>query len=162
MGKLVLSLLYVLPVLLLAMMWCGNRLHTRWKIVVLAVLPLFYAAHWAALEFREGWPLDAALPAEFSLLDARIIEPNKQTGHNGAIYIWLQQSSSGKPRSYQLPYDRRLHEQLHQSVRRLQAGHLQIGYSRGRESGGKGAPAGNGMMLEVKDTPALKLPPKTL
>ena len=116
MGQLGISLFYVVPVLLLALIWRSHQLHTRWKILLLVVLPCFYVGHWVALESREGWPVNEPLPAKFNLLDASIVEPDRQKKHAGAIYIWAQRTDQLKPRSYALPYNRELHIALHQSL----------------------------------------------
>ncbi len=160
MGKVILSLSYVVPLLVVGFLFARNKLSRNWKYALLAVLPVFYLAHWFFLEFNEGWPTGSRLPEQFHLISASVVEPNRQINHPGAIYLWLRRTPIDQPRSHELPYSRSLHERLQQSLDRMRAGNRQIGNYSGRESGGKGQSQNNEIELNFEDAPPPKLPPK--
>ena len=56
-----------------------------------------------------GWASTGAMPARFSLLSTRIVEPDKMTGAPGHIYLWVEevddsQIDIGPPRAFEVPY----------------------------------------------------------
>jgi hypothetical protein len=49
------------------------------------------------------------MPARFSLLSTRIVEPDKMTGAPGHIYLWVEEVDDrqiviGPPRAFEVPY----------------------------------------------------------
>jgi len=61
-----------------------------------------------ALEWQRG-----------DLAEARVIGADLREGE--AIYLWLRTPGAGEPRSYVLPWDRKLAEQLHRAQREANA-----------------------------------------
>ena len=56
-----------------------------------------------------GWASTGAMPARFSLLATRIVEPDKMTGAPGHIYLWVEEVDDrqiviGPPRAFEVPY----------------------------------------------------------
>ena len=56
-----------------------------------------------------GWASTGAMPARFSLLSTRIVEPDKMTGAPGHIYLWVEEVDDrqiviGPPRAFEVPY----------------------------------------------------------
>jgi len=56
-----------------------------------------------------GWASTGAMPARFSLLATRIVEPDKMTGAAGHIYLWVEEVDDrqivvGPPRAFEVPY----------------------------------------------------------
>lgn len=56
-----------------------------------------------------GWSSATAVPGQFQLLWARVVEPNPARGLAGAIHLWVEALDennipSGEPRAYVLPY----------------------------------------------------------
>lgn len=56
-----------------------------------------------------GWASTGAMPARFSLLATRIVEPDKLTGAPGHIYLWVEEVDDrqiviGPPRAFEVPY----------------------------------------------------------
>lgn len=162
MGKIVISLFFIVPLVAMGLVLAREHIKRSWIYLLLGILPVFYIGHWLAIESNEGWPAESSLPPQFNLLGASIVEPNKIADHPGAIYLWVQRSPATPPRNHVLPYNRQLHEQLQRALNRLGEGYRQMGYASGRERGGEGAPAGNDLMLSLEDAPAPELPPKTL
>jgi hypothetical protein len=119
---------YLLPVALVA--WWIARLPRRRPAALAAVLlalPVFYALHYQLLEELQGWPSGAPLPDGFRLLAHEVVEPNQASGTPGRILIWAQPDVAPRPRVYQLPYDKVLHEQLTEAAERQARGRAQRG-----------------------------------
>ena len=67
----------------------------------------------------QGWPVSQQLPETFRLVSQHIVQPNKQQGTDGEIYVWvidLGDQDSGEPRAYRLPYIEQLHEDIMEAV----------------------------------------------
>ena len=160
MGKLALSIAYVIPLALIVWLWVGNRLNRVGRIGLLLALPLIYWFHWYSILQSLGWPTEALLPDRFELIGADVIEPNQQKNIDGSIYLWVRQKDTQQPRAYVLPYSRELHKLLFQSKKKMKQGSAQIGSTRGRESSGKGVSLGNNQRLIFQDVPRSRLPRK--
>ncbi|MGI9487148.1 MAG: hypothetical protein ACR2RF_14975 [Geminicoccaceae bacterium] len=96
-----------------------------------------------ALEAQLGWPSQNALPAEFQLHAAVIDEPGANTDNAGAIYLWLtpwgeiasiEESGTDvaippdrRPRAFDLPYSRELHQKVETMQERLERGEFVTG-----------------------------------
>lgn len=57
-----------------------------------------------------GWASSGAMPARFSLLATRIVEPDRLTGAAGHIYLWVEEVDDRQivispPRAFEVPYD---------------------------------------------------------
>lgn len=123
-----LTLLYLFPLVLLGLVLTAPRQHPRWLItLVLAALPVFYIGHYEALKAIQGWPSEAALPAEFRLLAFEITEPDRGADHRGEILLWVRDVSGGPARVHRLPYAKALHQALVDAGREQAAGHPQRG-----------------------------------
>jgi hypothetical protein len=159
MESIILNLAYVLPLAVLVWLWTGFRLSLPVKLLLTVLLPLVYSLHWFGLQANRGWPAEAALPEQFQLLAADVVEP-RQDNEGGAIYLWVRQQDQ-EPRVHALPYTRKLHETLHTARERMEQGRTQAGYLLDEESAaGKGASLGNGRALEFRDLARGMLPPK--
>jgi hypothetical protein len=78
----------------------------------------------SALGSFSGWATEANPPQRALFMSGIAREPDKRTGDEGAIYLWLipphsnsknilaYDSSGRAPRAYKLPYSRDAHEQL--------------------------------------------------
>ncbi len=96
-----------------------------------------------AVQAQLGWPSQNALPAEFQLHAALIDEPALDDADDGAIYLWLtpwdgaslmEESSvdaailpDRRPRAFDLPYSRELHQKVETMQERLARGELVTG-----------------------------------
>jgi hypothetical protein len=102
------ALFLVLAVLLLSL-----NLASLWKwwikagaiVVTLAGLVVLYFVVTGVV----GWASTGAMPARFSLLATRIVEPDKLTGAPGHIYLWVEEVDDRQivvspPRAFEVPY----------------------------------------------------------
>jgi hypothetical protein len=158
--KLILSVSYVAPLLVLAWIWLSQRFGPRFRIAALLLLPLLYGAQWYGVKEMEGWPTGNPVPERFELVAADVREPDRGRDDEGGIYLWVRPPGDPRPRAYRLAYNRALHEMLFNARQRLQQGVRQMGRVQGRESAGNGASIGNALELVVEDAPPIVLPPK--
>ena len=112
------------------------------------------------LKHSEGWPTEQALPSQFELLSADIIEANKFSGTKSSIHLWLRPDGNSQPRSYKMPYSRTLHKMLFETKQRIDLGHTQLGILYEEGVSGKGISIGSGKRLEFVDAPRNRLPAK--
>ena len=102
------ALFLVLVILLLSL-----NLTSLWKWWIKAGAIVISIAGIAALYFVItgviGWASTGAMPARFSLLATRIVEPDKMTGAPGHIYLWIEEVDDRQiviapPRAFEVPY----------------------------------------------------------
>ena len=151
---------YVIPVAVTVWLWLGNFTGWRGKLLVTLFLPLFYWLHWQGLQDYKGWPTNQALPEQFELLAADIVEPRRNSDKTGIIHLWIRVGTNKSPRVHELPYSRKLHEMLHTTRQRMEQGRTQTGLMTEDDGSGQGADMGNGQRLEFRDQAAGQLPPK--
>ena len=124
------SLAYVLPIAMLALLLTGKGQPSRkWTVVILVALPVFYALHYQLLSALQGWASDAPLPAEFQLIAYDVAEPAPGAGDGGRILLWVRDLETPKqpPRVHRLGYTRVLHESLVNAGARQKQGEVQVG-----------------------------------
>jgi len=160
MGQLGLSLVYVLPLVLVAWIWLGGKRSEKFRLPLLLLLPAFYWIHWNTVADLIGWPSAASLPDTFEMVSAVVVEPDVQQDEDGEIYLWIRSNLRGEPRAHVLPYSRELHELVHASTQKIAQGIRQQGSVRGRERGGNGASLNNGLFLVMEDATRRILPAK--
>ena len=78
MGQLGLSLVYVLPLVLLAWICMGGKHSSKFRLPLLLLLPVFYWTHWQTVGDLIGWPVSTALPDKFEMVSAVVVEPDPQ------------------------------------------------------------------------------------
>lgn len=135
------SLAYVLPIALLAILLTGYRRRShRWTTVILVALPIFYFAHYQMLSALQGWASPAQLPEEFRLIAFDIDEPGPGENASGQILLWVEDigAPTPRPRVHRLSYERALHESLVQAGERQQRGETQVGRQASRRFGADG------------------------
>ncbi len=155
---LALTVAYVLVVLFLLLL--SLKANYRWQVkaAIIVICSVFYVVTWKALPDVLGWPIEEPLPEEFQLVSQYIEQPSKQTGSEGAIYMWVIDLGEGEdkiPRAYKLPYVEQLHEDIIEasSSSRPQRG------KRVKQSGNnvEGTPSSNIKFEEMRPP---RLPPK--
>jgi hypothetical protein len=122
-----------------------------------------------ALGSFSGWPTEQKLPARALFVSGAAVEPDKRTGDEGAIYLWLlpprsdsknvlaHRASGRAPRAYKLPYSREAHEQLERARRMAKRGaQVEIRGAAWRRAGSAGQP---GQTLPSSMFRAYRLPP---
>jgi hypothetical protein len=153
----VLTGLYATIVLLLLSLQLKSR--WRWPIKALAIglaLPAMLGT-FLAVQAQLGWPSRHSLPEQFQLHAALIDEPSSSAAEGGAIYLWLTPwndaffqdgrpgadddagldsavPSDRRPRAFDLPYSRDLHQQVEDMQERLARGDMVIGRHQPRSS----------------------------
>jgi len=137
---LTLSVAYALIGALLLVVMVYARLPWQLKAVAVVVISSFYIASFLGMRGLLGWASVDALPANFKLLQARIVEPHSLEGDPGAIYLWVEalddgNRPSGVPRAYRIPYSDRLADATDKAQGEIAAG---------RPQGGRAADYGSG------------------
>ena len=151
---------YAIPIAFIAWLWLGDFAGWRGKLLVTLLLPVFYWLHWQGLQDYKGWPTQQALPEQFELLAADIVEPRKSGNKDGTIHLWIRMDTGTAPRVHELPYSRKLHETLHTARENAAQGRSQVGLLQDDDGTGRGADAGDGRRLEFRDQAVGMLPPK--
>jgi hypothetical protein len=102
------ALFLVLAVLLLSL-----NLASLWKWWIKAGAIVVTLGGMVALYFVVtgviGWASTGAMPARFSLLATRIVEPDKLSGTPGRIFLWVEEVDDRQivispPRAFEVPY----------------------------------------------------------
>ncbi len=116
----------VVAVLLLSL-----NLTSRWKwwvkAVAIVVTGIFFIQAYIQTYGLLGWPTDTDLPRHFQVLWAKVEEPNKFTGGEGAIFLWVDELDEfnlpiGVPRAHKLPYTPGLADEVVKITGRIQDG----------------------------------------
>lgn len=78
-----------------------------------------------------GWATEDEPTLRFRLIAAYVHQPDKLTGDEGSIYIWVTKledlTSVQTPRSHKLPYTEALHEKVINANAKLDKGIAQLG-----------------------------------
>lgn len=104
----------------LAVILLSLHLYTSltWWIKAPAILMVtgFYYVSYVSFPQLLGWPTPYGLPKRIYVIAVTVEEPN-------AIYMWARDLSLGlqvtRPRSYKLPYTKKLHEKVENVTRKL-------------------------------------------
>lgn len=121
--------------ILLAALLLSINLYSAWswpvKITTIVITSAFYTISYFSFPPLLGWPTKAALPTHFRLLSSEVQEPDKETGDNGAIFLWLKKigdnSAYTPPRSHSLRYSKSLHEEVIGAQSKIDHGIAQLG-----------------------------------
>lgn len=106
--------------ILIGLLLLSINLYSKWswrvKATSIIVTSAFYVITFYSFPPLLGWPTTEYLPSQFRLISAHVVQPNKETGEEGSVYLWLSEienmSSSSKPRAYELQYSNELHEKI--------------------------------------------------
>jgi len=92
------------------------------------------------IQAQLGWPSQATLPSTFQLHAALVDEPALGQSDGGAIFLWLTPwdqkpdadvaddvALNERPRAFDLPYSRELHQQVQSMQERLARGEMVVG-----------------------------------
>lgn len=159
-STLAMSLVYLVPVALLAMLFTRPKRRTRiWIPVVLTTLPMFYIAHYLLLQQYQGWPSGEELPQSFRLIAHDINEPDPRHRDPGQIRLWIRSDNHRQPRAYSLPYSKALHQKLVDAARRQADGQPQRG-QRHHASNAASSSEVIAATINFEDEQAPKLPSK--
>ncbi len=128
-GVIGLALAYVLLACLLLLAVLRSDIRPATKLVLVVACAGFYAWHFQSLQSWRGWPASDSLPEHFELIDSITIEPDLGRDQPGAIYVWIRDldADSPVPRAYRFDYDKSLHRQVDDSLRKQREGRYQVG-----------------------------------
>lgn len=145
---------YALTVLLLVVLAMDTRLRLWLKVA--AVLGAFtaVASSYSLVMGMLGWPIAAPLPERFQLLATHVQDPDKTTGADGVVYLWLAGINADNlevspPRSFITPFTDDNAEKATKAQEMINVGELVVGEVK------KEAPA------EGDQQPAERTEPKT-
>ena len=126
-----LALSYALVAALLLNIWIATRWSTAFKISLILLTACLYVGTYLGLREMQGWPTTDPMPdaARFRLLWAKIEEPDKSSGSEGRIYLWIQKLDVadrlvGQPRAYSLPFRPDLAEEVEAAINKVGEGAL--------------------------------------
>ncbi len=127
-----LSVSYALIGALLLVVLVYARLPWPAKAAAVVVTSVFYVVSFVGTRGLLGWATTDRLPANFKLLQARIVDPHTVESDRGSVYLWVEaldddNRPSGVPRAYRLPYSDALAEKTHAAENQIAAGHPQGG-----------------------------------
>ena len=106
--------------ILIALLLLSINLYSKWswkiKATTIVLTSVFYIVTYFSFPPLLGWPTSQYPPEQFRLISAHVVQPNKETGEDGAVYLWLTEiedmTTSGIPRAYELEYSNELHEKI--------------------------------------------------
>lgn len=160
---------YVLLAALLASVLLLSNL-ARWvKAAAVVIVTLFYFVTYHSVFGLMGWPTSVALPEKIIVLASYTLEPDKESGEDGLIYIWadaiIDARPAGVPRAYRLPYNTELHASLEDARKKSRSGQFQIAVSGTGEKRPQTPTGTSGLFaasqeIEFLDLPDPKLPEK--
>ena len=163
-----------LPILLLIFgglsFWILVESKLKWylKVFCISLFCLFTVVFWNATDSFLGWPANKYDMPQKSIIHWVVIkEPNKVIGSKGGIYVLAEsvyrqdksfikmfnyKTEGTKPRLFQFPYSRELHEQLQKGVmQKLRTGPPVQGNFREKREGKKGLKGSKGKKDEDGD-----------
>lgn len=135
---------------LIAILLLSINLYSNWswriKAGAIIITTAFYIISYISFPPLLGWPTTQQPPERFKLLAAHVEQPDKSSGDEGAIYLWVNQiddlTAYGEPRAYRLPYSDLMHEVVIKANAKLKKDIPQLG-----ELNEEGA-----MQVEVQDS----------
>ena len=162
---LVLAYAALVLIAVLALLWSP---WPRWLKAGLALgaTALYFFGH-EAVHALLGLPSADALPERFVMVAAMVEEPN--ANQKGALYLWVRPLQDGvaeaQPRAYRLAYDRKLHEQISEGLKKGRDGVSQMGTAQPRGGRGRGfaswlQPGADEQEVRIRDLPVPQLPEK--
>ena len=106
--------------ILIAVLLLSVNLYSNWswqvKTGTILVTTAFYLVTYLSFNPLLGWPTEQVPPSNFRLISAHVQQPDKITGEDGAIYLWLTHiddlSKDSPPRAYKFPYTNDLYEKI--------------------------------------------------
>lgn len=106
--------------ILIGLLLLSINLYSKWswqvKAFTIILTSAFYVITYYSFPPLLGWPTTQYPPAQFRLIAAHVVQPDKETGEEGSVYLWLTEienmNSMKEPRAYQIDYSSELHEKI--------------------------------------------------
>jgi hypothetical protein len=114
-----------------AVLLLSLNLTSRWawpiKAAAIGVTTGFFGLSYIGAVSLLGWPSRSTLPPRFQLLWSKLVEPDKHSGEDGGIFLWLDALDDNnlplnRPRAYQLRWDPNLAKQVAGAQEKRQSG----------------------------------------
>lgn len=120
---------------LLAVLLLSVNLYSKWswqvKSILIVITSIFYGVCYFSFPPLLGWPTSQTLPSHFQLLSSEIRQPDKLSGNEGAVFLWLKRiediTDYEPPRAYELPYSKNLHTKIIGAQIKIRHGIPQLG-----------------------------------
>jgi hypothetical protein len=129
---LALALAYVFLLFLVLLAIFRSEIGPGLKLVLAFLCLGFYFWHYNSLQNYLGWPAANGIPQNFELISSIVVEPNLKSDDAGAVYLWVRDLDGDQlvPRSFRLPYQKLLHQQVDDTMQRQQQGERFVGKPR--------------------------------
>jgi hypothetical protein len=122
---------YLIIALLLISFIVYSKRSLKIKVVSCIITAIFFQVSFMSYPPLLGWATSENLPVRFRLISAHVKQPDKLSGDEGTIYLWLTKlddlTSVQTPRSHKLPYSNVLHEKVINANAKLDKGIAQLG-----------------------------------
>lgn len=120
---------------LIGLLLLSINLYSRWSWQVKAATTILTSAFYVITYFSFppllGWPTTQYPPEQFLLVSTHVVQPDKETGEDGGIYLWLMEIKNlrnpAEPRAYRLEYSNALHEKIIEAETRMEKDIAQLG-----------------------------------
>ncbi len=120
---------------LLGLLLLALCLYTRWswwiKSVAILLTGGFFILSYDAMTGLLGFPTPGRLPERFLFHYAVVVQPEKNSGSKGTIYIWASELAREgpvkQPRAYEMPFDKDSYNMFTEATRRNKQGIMQMG-----------------------------------
>lgn len=138
---------------LLALLLLSLNLKSSWpwaiKLIAIMVTTLTYMGTFYSLDQLRGYPVSEALPDRFEMEWALVDEPDKFTGEEGSIFLWVRELDElkqpiGPPRAYRQSFDEALAERTEEARRMVQGGERVVGFVEIRDAEDTAQPGAEG------------------
>jgi hypothetical protein len=172
-----------------AVLLLSLNITSRWRWWIkggaIALTGIMFVVSYVGIYSLLGWPTKDQVPDRFSVIATRIVEPDRQAGTEGAVYLWLETVDdnnipSGRPLAYQMPYTDELARSADRAQEMIDSGEEVQGNTReitesetqntaGTQTGGEQTGGGGGetqgehvdsVNLVFGDLPPVRLPNK--
>lgn len=106
--------------ILIGLLLLSINLYSKWswqvKAMTIIITSAFYVITYFSFPPLLGWPTSDNPPPQFRLIAAHVVQPNKESGKEGSVYLWLTEIENmidnPEPRAYELQYSNELHEKI--------------------------------------------------
>lgn len=150
------SVAFVIVTALLAILLIGPRLPFVLRLCLTLAAGAAYLVHYVGLESLTGWPSRAPLAGEFDVLGTRVVEPDRTSGRQGHVELWIRRDGAEESRLFRLPYTEPLHDEAARARAGLDDGRAQRGRASASSAGGTGEGS-----VRIGDKPPPSLPTKS-
>ncbi len=122
---------YLIIAALLISILVYSKLSLKIKSISGVITLIFFFTSYMSYAPLLGWATSDYPPMRFRLISAHIQQPDKLSGDEGKIYLWVTKlddlTTVQVPRNHKLPYTNTLHEKIINANAKLDKGIAQLG-----------------------------------